>query len=188
VTERSWRTIGVAVLLGAALAGFAYGMSRRPAAAPEAPVQQALGITGTASDDLSELTVHVAGSVVRPGLVRVPDGSRVADAVEAAGGANRNADLAAINLAAPLTDGSQVVVPAKVRAGGSAPFDDGKVHLNQASASELESLPGVGPVLAERIVSYRTEHGPFATVDDLLDVPGIGESKLASMREMIAIP
>jgi competence protein ComEA len=136
------------------------------------------------------ITVHVAGLVSRPGLVELPEGSRVADAVAAAGGLLPGARAEAINLAAALSDGQQIVVPEADgdRPATSAGTPDGKVHLNQATASELDSLPGVGPVIAERIVSYREENGPFETIEDLLDVPGIGEAKLADLRDHVQVP
>ncbi len=133
--------------------------------------------------------VHVSGAVSAPGVVELPTDAIVADAVVAAGGATRSADLTAINLAAGVRAGERIVVP-EFQPGGapSGTFVDPGIDLNTASASELESLPGVGPVLAGRIVAFRTERGPFVTVEDLLDVPGIGESKLASMRDAIAHP
>lgn len=133
------------------------------------------------------ISVHVSGEVTRAGLVSVPAGSRVADALSAAGGATRSADLSAVNLAAPVRDGERVVVPRTGEAPDSGGADSG-VDLNMATASELEALPGVGPVLASRIVAHRDDHGFFEAVEDLLDVPGIGEAKLDGMRESIASP
>ncbi|MEK7252518.1 MAG: ComEA family DNA-binding protein [Actinomycetota bacterium] len=134
------------------------------------------------------VTVHVSGSVTAPGLVSLPAGARIADAVVAAGGALPGADLSSLNLAAPITDGQQLVVPAASAPGdGSAP-SDGRVRINTADVASLEVLPGVGPVLAGRIVAYRDAHGPFGTIEDLLEVPGIGESKLAAMRESVIVP
>lgn len=140
--------------------------------------------------DRSTITVHVAGLVSRPGLVELSEGSRVADAIAAAGGLLPGARAEAINLAAPLSDGQQIVVPGAQNDGPATPgrTTNGKVHLNQASASELDSLPGVGPVIAERIVTYREEHGPFESIEDLLDVPGIGEAKLADLRDQVQVP
>lgn len=132
------------------------------------------------------ITVHAAGEVVRPGLVTVATGSRVADVVEAAGGFGPEADRTRLNLAAPVVDGQQVVVYPKSADGTG--LDDGIVVVNQATATELESIPGVGAVLAKRIVSLRETSGHFTTVEDLLDVPGIGEAKLAAMREFIQVP
>ena len=134
-----------------------------------------------------DITVHVAGWVRSPGVVRLPEGSIVADAVEAAGGLLPEAMTQSLNLAARITDGDQILVPGPGSEVGGAQ-DDGRVAVNRASASELESLPGVGPVLAERIVSFRDEHGPFVQVEDLLDVPGIGEAKLSSLRDLVRVP
>jgi competence protein ComEA len=136
------------------------------------------------------ITVHVAGEVALPGLVSVAAHGRVADAVAGAGGATRDADLSQLNLAAPLRDGDQIIVPGTQVAVSvdAAMASDGRVRINRASVSQLEQLPGVGPVLADRIASYRDENGPFATVEDLLDVPGIGEAKLAGLRDSVAIP
>lgn len=135
------------------------------------------------------LTVHVSGEVAAPGLVELHAGARIADAVAAAGGTLRSADLSALNLAAPVRDGEQIHVAAdRPDAPPAAAGDDGRVHINRAAVSDLEALPGVGPVLAGRIFAYREEHGPFASAEDLLDVPGIGEAKLAAMRDVLAIP
>lgn len=189
--ESKWRAVGVAVLAVAVAAGALLGLGGRPEALPVVAVATT-GVMGQSTPTSAELVIHVAGAVTRPGLVRVAPGSRVADAVDAAGGPTVEAALTAINLAAPLSDGMQVVVPSQVvGAGGevvAGPIDDGLVHVNQASVSELDELPGVGPVLAERIAAYRDENGPFESVEDLLDVPGIGESKLDAMRDVIAIP
>lgn len=137
------------------------------------------------------ITVYVSGAVAQPGLVSLRADARVADAVAAAGGVLSSAALDQVNLASPLTDGEQVVIPEAVAPGAtpdSTNTGDGRLHLNQATAAELQELPGVGPVLAERIVSFREAHGPFRTIEDLLDVPGIGEAKLAAFKEAGAIP
>jgi competence protein ComEA len=135
------------------------------------------------------IRVHISGSVTSPGVVELRPNSIVADAVRAAGGALLRADLASINLAAVVRTGERIVVP-DVDAGspGAAVEADSGIDVNTASASQLEALPGVGPVLAERIVAHRTEHGPFLSVEDLLDVPGIGEAKLNQMRDAISYP
>lgn len=142
-----------------------------------------------------DLTVHVTGAVVVPGVVDVPLGSRVADVVAAAGGANPGADLDAVNLAAPVHDGDHVSIP---QVGEDAPSatdgigvakpDDGLIHINSAGPEQLAELPGVGPVLADRIIAHRDQTGRFETVEDLLDVPGIGEVRLAGMRDLIGLP
>ncbi len=141
-----------------------------------------------ASFDVS-LVVHVSGAVVDAGLVTVSPGSRVADVIAAAGGADRNADLSRLNLAAPVRDAEHVHVPERSDDGvGALPDTEDGIDLNTATAGELEELPGVGPVLAARIVGYRDEHGPFSTVEDLLDVAGIGEAKLAQLRVGLRVP
>lgn len=141
------------------------------------------------SSNVETIRVHISGAVSAPGVVELPPDAIVADAVAAAGGAVGSADLASINLAATLRAGERIVVPDLTqRVGGISQSADGGIDLNGATAAQLESLPGVGPVLAERIVSHRTERGPFQTVEDLLDVPGIGEAKLAQMRDSILHP
>jgi competence protein ComEA len=138
--------------------------------------------------------VHVVGAVRRPGLYRLEEGSRVADAVRRAGGARPKAALELVNLAAPVADGQQIVVP--VRAQGGAPpaadpsdagIPSGPVHLNTATLEELDALPGVGPVTAQKILDYRAEHGSFRSVDELDAVPGIGPARLESLRDLVAL-
>jgi competence protein ComEA len=147
-------------------------------------------VESTAPADPGHVTLHVSGEVASPGLVVVAENARVADAIAAAGGSTRAADLASINIAAPVQDGDQIVIPSlaeRTSAAGSA-ADDGRVRINRATAQELEELPGVGPVLAARIAAYRDENGLFRSVEDLLDVPGIGEGKLATLRDSVALP
>ncbi|MEM8902514.1 MAG: helix-hairpin-helix domain-containing protein [Actinomycetota bacterium] len=139
-----------------------------------------------------ELHVHAAGAVRQPGLYRMPAGARVADVIDAAGGVTPEADLDRINLAAPVTDGGQVFVPVEGEAfaGASpgapgAPQATGPIDLNTADAARLEALPGVGPATAQAIVTHRDEHGPFASVDGLLDVSGIGPAKLDAVRDLV---
>lgn len=143
------------------------------------------------------LVVHVVGEVRRPGLYRLRDGARIADAVRRAGGARGRADLAALNLAAPLVDGVQVLVPARNVAGAPVvPHSAGAgsegvgaptvpISLSSATVEELDELPGVGPITAQKIVDYRTEHGPFGSVDDLDAVPGIGPTRIEQLRELV---
>ncbi len=177
---RYWAAAGGLVLL---VAGSALWFGRSE------PDREPLVLQTAARDDV-HITVHVAGEVALPGLVVVAGDARVADAVAAAGGSTRGADLTAVNLAAPLQDGEQIVIPS-ARDGErelSAVDGDGRVRVNRASATELEALPGVGPVLAARIAAYRDENGPFRAVEDLLDVAGIGEGKLATLRDAVALP
>lgn len=149
----------------------------------EAPVEGP-----AAASPVDTIVVHVSGAVLRPGLVELVTGSRVADAVEAAGGAILGADLDSVNLAQAVTDGQQVVVPRAGESVAASPSSDDTVSLNRADARALEVLPGVGPVLAASIVAYREEHGPYMEVEDLLSVPGIGESKLATLRDRVVVP
>ena len=134
--------------------------------------------------------VYVSGWVANPGVVEVGEGSIVADAVEAAGGALDGALLEAINLARPLVSGDHVQVPGPGDAVAvvSGTEVGGLISPNRADATQLEELPGVGPVLAERIVAHRESNGPFQTAEDLLDVPGIGEAKLSAIRDLIVVP
>ncbi|HVT77143.1 MAG TPA: helix-hairpin-helix domain-containing protein [Acidimicrobiales bacterium] len=136
-----------------------------------------------------ELHVHAAGAVAQPGVVTVPGGSRVTDVVAAAGGPAADADLDQINLAAPVTDGERVYVPhkgevvASLASGtGATGAADAIVNINDADETALETLPGVGPATAKAILDYRTQHGKFRSVDDLLNVRGIGPSKLSQIK------
>ncbi len=131
--------------------------------------------------------VHVAGAVRRPGLYRVRAGARVAVAVRRAGGPARGAQMGAVNLAARLQDGQQVVVPgAGAAAPGGAAAEGAKVSLGSASAEQIEQLDGIGPTLAEKIVAYRTEHGGFRSLDQLRQVDGIGEKRLEALKKGLA--
>jgi competence protein ComEA len=140
--------------------------------------------------------VHVAGAVRHPGVFRLADGARVEDAVRRAGGPRRGADVNAINLAAKVADGQQVIVPrrvagvapaAAVSAGGGAAAAQppAPVNLNTATAEQLDTLDGVGPATAAKILAWRTQHGGFRSVDDLGQVPGIGPKRLAALRPRV---
>ena len=143
------------------------------------------------------VVVHVVGAVRRPGLLRLREGDRVADAVARAGGATRRADLTAVNLAAPVVDGIQVLVPARPRASGSSGVAGAaatgaaaggvgrKPSLASATAEELDALPGVGPVTAQKILDYRAANGPFRSVDDLDAIPGIGPARVEQLRDLV---
>ena len=156
--------------------------------------------------DTGPLVVSVSGRVARPGLVRLAPGSRVGDAVDAAGGATPDADLTGFNLAARVTDGEQVVVgvptpvtpPAGAAAGGAAPGSGGgsggaggapggRVDLNTATLEQLDQLPGVGPVTAQRILEWRTQNGRFAAVEQLQEVSGIGDARFATLRDLVSV-
>jgi competence protein ComEA len=141
----------------------------------------------------ADVVVHVAGAVVRPGVARLPGGGRVTDAVAAAGGPTREADLDQVNLAARVSDGDRVYVPRRGElpppavsgAPGSAMAKPGPVDLNTAGVEQLDALPGVGPATAKAIVDYRGSKGRFRSVDDLLAVPGIGPAKLATLKPLV---
>lgn len=159
----------------------------------------------------AELTIHVAGAVTKPGVVRVPSGSRVMDVIEGAGGLAPDAEPAAINLARPAVDGEQIVVTKKGEAPVAAPaappvpggtaasgaagapgagaggVPGGKVNLNTADQATLETLPGVGPVLAGRIIQWRTENGGFTRVEDLDAVSGVGEKTFARLAPLVTV-
>lgn len=205
---------GLAVLLGGAVAVVAMlwwtgrpGPVEAPVAVPTAaPAGDAVpsGVPdGTAPSDAGDVTVHVAGAVSRPGLVRVGSGARVADAIEAAGGTLVDADPSSLNLARAVADGERIDVPrfgevvAGAAAGDGPAADggaaslarrpDGALDLNLATPADLETLPGVGPVLADRIVAWRTEHGPFTETGQLREVPGIGEKTFQQLADQVAV-
>jgi competence protein ComEA len=190
--SRSTALVGLTVAL--ALLGLV-GQRLAHAGAAGAPemVAEPLEPVGEAPARRAVLVVHVVGEVRRPGLYRLRDGARIADAVRRAGGASRGANLAGVNLAAPLVDGIQILVPSRAEAaapaaGGSTGGENaagGMVSLSSATLDELDQLPGVGPITAQKIVDYRTEHGPFASVDDLDAVPGIGPTRIEQLRELV---
>lgn len=189
--SRSTAVVGVCVAL-ALLA--LVGQRLAQAGAASEPEVAAVPLEPVASRPARALlVVHVVGEVRRPGLYRLRDGARIADAVRRAGGARRGADLAALNLAAPLVDGVQVLVPAQgvpdappaaSPSGGVVP-PTGPISLSSATIEELDELPGVGPITAQKIVDYRAEHGPFASVDDLDAVPGIGPTRIEQLRDLV---
>jgi competence protein ComEA len=135
----------------------------------------------------TRLVVDVVGAVRRPGVYRLRHGARVQDAVARAGGVTARADPVAVNLAAPLVDGEQVVVAARGAVGGAASgaAPSSPVSLSTATAEQLDALPGIGPVTAQKIVDYRQAHGPFTSVDGLDAIPGIGPAKLAELRPLV---
>lgn len=197
------RTLLALIALGLALAALAARLlGLGPAArARDAPAATApIAAASTAADPVPALAlsadrivVHVVGAVRRPGVYRLARGARGLDAVRAAGGATRRADLAGLNLAAALVDGEQVAVPRRgdavvgTRAGAAtAPGPPAVIHLNGADAAALESLPGIGPATAARILAWRAENGGFEGVDDLLEVPGIGEARVEALRGLVA--
>jgi competence protein ComEA len=157
------------------------------------------GVAGPAPTATSAVViVDVAGWVRRPGVYDFRQGDRVIDAIRMAGGGKSGADLQSINLAALLTDGQQIVVLKKgqggtgpgIAGGGAAPGAGGAealINVNTATLDQLESLPGIGPALGQRIIDYRQEHGPFRKVEDLLNVSGIGDKTLAEIRSKVTV-
>jgi competence protein ComEA len=183
------RPIDVATSAGTAPAPAVTSGSFAPAAASS--------VSPSASPS-AVLIVDVTGAVRKPGVFEFQPGDRVIDAVEQAGGARDNADLTLLNLAAPLTDGQQILVPKKGAATASVPGTTGGVpgsaggtgalvNINTADEATLETLNGVGPVLAAAIIQYRTEHGPFASVDQLDEVSGIGPATLEDLRSQVTV-
>lgn len=172
----------------------------RPTPTPVDLVLPRATVSSVAVPVRPNVVVHVTGAVKRPGVYTIPSSSRIVDALEAAGGATSFADLERINLAQTVADAEQIHVPRRASSSpratvaprlrprptasstGTTVAGRGLVNINTASAQQLESLTGVGPALAKSIVAYRTQKGPFTKVDDLLNVPGIGPSKLAAMR------
>lgn len=214
--SKGWVAVWALVILTSAVMlwqGVSTSLSPVPAETPPNPTANSLapaeGVQPApeANVESAEIVVHVAGAVKKPGVVRVPRGSRVDDAVRAAGGFSSEADADSINLAQPLEDGVQVYVPRKNqqiavpgRIGGTERSSvepqsvqtqhgqtAGKLNINTATAEQLESLPGVGPVTARAIVEYRKQNGIFRSVDDLLEVRGIGPKRLEQIRPYVIV-
>jgi len=211
------RLVAVAVSVSAAL--LVVWLLIRPSAPLVESVVPQVGVSPVATATIERngvLIVHVTGAVQKPGVYRLQISARVIDAVTAAGGATKTADLERINLAQTLIDTEQIFVPSRTSwrprttvaprlqpsrttvplniPGAAAPnaspsetSNDGRININSATAQQLDTLPGVGPMTAKAIVSYRSQKGPFASVDDLLNVPGIGPAKLAAMKSKIRV-
>lgn len=192
----------VVVLLAALSVTVVVGIVRSGAAGPEVvPTESSDGSGGSGDSDVSAgtLYVHVSGAVARPGLYRLEGAARLVDAIAAAGGFADDADDAGVNLARPVSDGEQIVVPvqgavvpgAGTGTGGVGTGGEGaaqtRVNLNTATVAELDTLPRVGPAIAQRIVDWRTSNGRFSAVDDLLSVPGIGEKMLEALRPLVVL-
>ena len=190
-----WGLVGIVVLV---LGGRALLQDRGSAATS---ARAAAAPAGTSADPIAvapppgRLVVDVTGAVRRPGVYRLPVGARVQDAVRRAGGATPRADSAAVNLAAKVADGQQILVPERAPAAGGAPGSSragggsapaGPVSLNSATAEQLDQLDGVGPATAAKIIAWRTANGGFSSVDDLAQVAGIGPKKLEALRPQVA--
>lgn len=190
---------GDAAPVGPGASGQEAGVSAPGVSAPAEGDPAGGGETGERT--AKEVVIHVAGAVLRPGVYSLPEGSRVIDAVAAAGGPSGAADANAVNLARRVYDGERLYVPTRdeTRRGdwgsdggaggglptGSGPGPGGKVNLNTATRAELEALPGIGPSLAGRIIDYRTRNGPFRTPEELMNVSGIGEKRFADLEGLI---
>lgn len=193
-TGSGWRAlIGGCLLVGLAVGALVWLTRQTPE-----PIDSSLPLVApeavtTTTAPPGPVVVHVAGAVQSPGVQRLPAGSRVIDAVDAAGGLRPDADAGRVNLAAELADGTQVYVPAfgevppAIGAGGGADPPSGPIDLNIADVAVLETLPGVGPATAAAIVEHRERNGPFVSVDGLLEVRGIGEAKLAQLRDLVRV-
>jgi len=188
------RPVDVATTAGSAVPVVQASFGASPGAAPAVAVASG-SVTASASVSAAPtLIVDVAGAVRKPGVFEFQPGDRVIDAVERAGGALEKADLTLLNLAAPLTDGQQILVPKKGEtpsgvpvAGGVSGGPTALVNVNSADEATLETLNGVGPVLAAAIIQYRTEHGPFASIDQLDEVSGIGPATLEDLRSQVTV-
>ena len=185
--------LGIAIAVGLTLST-APERPEVPPALPAAAVSEVRGPgSSTAPSGSGSIVISVVGRVASPGLVTLPDGARVADALEAAGGAAPGAKLGSLNLARRLTDGEQIYVGVPVPAGARPPASapgagqsgGAPVDLNSASLSTLDTLPGVGPVTAQRILDWRTEHGRFASVEQLREVDGIGPTRYARLKDLV---
>jgi competence protein ComEA len=181
----------LAIVLGMSQLG--HGSDETAAAPPSAAP-----IAVDDGDGGGRLVIHVAGAVRRPGVYKLVTGARVDDAIQRAGGATRRADLGGLNLAAKLEDGRQVLVPARAAqaaAGGAAPAGSTTtapvpgqpVNLNTATLEQLDTLSGIGPTTAQKILDYRQEQGGFGSIEELGEIPGIGEKRLASLREEVTL-
>jgi competence protein ComEA len=210
----------VAMAVSVVSAGVVVWLLIRPSAPLVEAVVPQVGatpvVTASTVERSGELIVHVTGAVQKPGVYRLQTSARVIDAVTAAGGATKTADLERINLAQTLIDTEQIFVPSRSSSrprttvaprlrpsrttvplnipgiaapnvAPSVPNNDGRININSATAQQLDTLPGVGPMTAKAIVSYRSQKGPFSSVDDLLNVPGIGPAKLAAMKSKIRV-
>jgi competence protein ComEA len=209
--RRRLGAVAAALLLGIGVVAAGWALLRPPELPPTeellpyAPAESgagpAAGPAPTSTTTAAAIVVHAAGAVAVPGIHSLPPGSRVSDLLVAAGGPAPDADLDRVNLAAPVGDGERVWFPrvgedaeppvVAGTGGGSGPGGGtgppAPVDLNVATAEELDALPGIGPATAAAILEHRSSRGPFASVEDLLDVPGIGEAKLAQLRDLVTV-
>lgn len=211
---RQWGLLAVAVVVGLLVALVSYDRPQRFDPVADASHQTAGSVAGEpvaqgetgeapagsmpgATTGATGAVIHVVGAVHRPGVLALPVGARVGDALTAAGGALPGTDLSGLNLARRVNDGEQIVVgisavAAAGQVGGlpatnAAEPDNSLINLNQADSDALQDLPRIGPATAEKILRYRQDNGPFTSVDQLLEVPGIGEATLAGLRDLVAV-
>jgi competence protein ComEA len=188
--------IALVAVVGVTVAGAGFWYLRSlpaPVEVRSGPSEALVAAPTASASPATVILVDVAGWVRRPGVYEFAEGARVIDAIDAAGGARPGAVLSSLNLAAPLVDGTQVLVPKESE---SAPTTEtgtgtsgatGLVNVNSATNAELETLPGIGEVIAQAIVDHRTENGPFTSVEQLVDVSGIGDATLESIRELVTV-
>ena len=187
----------VGLLLGLAIAVLAFALLNRTRPAPIYITPPAPAPTQLPTETPGPLRVHVSGEVLHPAVVKLPPGAIVQDAVNAAGGFTDAAERDLVNLAQPLADGLRVHVPAQDEAApppvvsgstpSSAPAAGALININTATQQELETLPGIGPVTAANIIAYRQANSPFATIEDVTLVSGIGEGKFAQIKDLITV-
>jgi competence protein ComEA len=182
--------LGLLLLIGA---GLAYARARPAAAVAPPSGVSAQSSSAEPSTAATTIVVHVVGAVRHPGVYDFTQGARVVDAVRAAGGFAAGADEQAVNLARALVDGEQIVVlkkgeaPPPAASGGGGATQGATVNINSATEADFENLPGIGPVLAQKIVDYREQHGPFRSVQDLMKVSGIGQKKFESLQAYVTV-
>lgn len=189
MTDREKYLLGIVVILIGALIFSLSRPSKREDQSPPIVIEE--------SNTSMKVAVHIGGAVKNPGLYYLDSNSRVADAIQSAGGPTADADLDAINLASKVSDGLKIVVPSKINKENnlevigstqvSKSESNGKININTASISELESLPGIGRVLAERIVSFRETNGPFKSIEDIKKVSGIGDKRFEAIKDLIFV-
>lgn len=191
-SARDRRRLGVGAAIVVVLVALAVTVGIGILRGAGAPVQ-AVAVHDAPTTDASaaaSVYVHVSGAVAAPGLYVLGEDARVVDAIAAAGGFGPSADESAVNLARPLSDGEQLIVPLVGQApvgGAAAPAGDGRVNLNTADVGALDTLPRIGPAMAERIVQWREANGGFTSVEDLLAVPGIGDKMLEALRDLVTV-
>ncbi|MBS4030142.1 MAG: ComEA family DNA-binding protein [Clostridiales bacterium] len=181
--------VGALILAALLAVGLLFKYVILPQPAPEVVIERAEEMQAGVNEVVAEIVVHVSGAVRHPGVYRLKDGARVVDAVDAAGGIVPEGNADAINLAEPLYDGRKVTVPfiKQTETGNTGDTVDSRVNINEATAAQLETLPGIGPAKAAAIISYREANGPFRSVDDLAAVGGIGAKTVDALKELITL-